>query len=105
MIDIFWIYKNKIYSYKENVTESQNQDVEMGHVEYLDEIQSEHKNLREFSYDYIPRGRVLLKNAKVLVYSSNEIIENDMYRNKILNCFKLEAAQFVYDEHYENIWI
>jgi len=51
LIGIFWIYKDKIYSYKEEVFEKYNQDVEIGHVEYWKQLQVQHKGLSGFSYD------------------------------------------------------
>lgn len=103
MIGIFWIYEDQIYSYKEELCEEYNQDVEVGHVDFWEQLQSQHKNIREFSYDYIPRGRVLLSDGEIIVYSSNDIIRNDKYRKLILECFALNNAKFIYDEHYQKI--
>jgi len=103
LIGIFWIYENQIYSYQEELYEQYNQDVEIGHAEYWEQLQSQYKKLREFSYDYIPRGRVLLSDGEIKVYSSNDIIRNDNYRKFILEYFKLDGAKFIYDEHYRKI--
>ena len=103
MIGIFWIHKDAIYSYKEEVLKKHEQDVEIGHVEYWRQLQVQHKILSEFPYDYIPRGRVLLSEGKFKIYSSKEIISEKKYHNLILNCFELKDANFIYDEHYQKI--
>lgn len=90
MIGIFWIYQDKIYSYKEEVINDDNQDIETGHVDYWQILQSKHKELRSYSYDYILGGRVLLKDEEIIVYSSNDIINDKKSTNLIVNDFKLD---------------
>lgn len=104
MIGIFWIHNNKIYSYKEEDLSQTDQDVEVGHVDYWQTLQAKYKELREYSYDYIPRGRVLLKNGETVVYSSHEVIDNDHSKELILKSYELNSASFVYDEHYQKIY-
>ena len=104
MIGIFWIYDSIIYCYKEEVTNQNDQDVEVGHVDYWQTLQSKYKELNEYPYDYVPRGRVLLKNGDIIVYSSKEIINNEEYKKLIIDSFQLKNVKFKYDEHYKKIY-
>ncbi len=102
-IGIFWIFRGRIYSYRETMTGALHQDVDMGHYEYWPILQSLYRELRDYSYDVVPRGRVLVKNGEVIVYSSREIIDDENARKLILEHFRLKEARFVYDEHYKKI--
>lgn len=102
-IGIFWIFEDCIYTYTQKALYD-NQDVDMGHVDYWQELCLKHKELREYSYDYIPRGRVLLKGAIPVVYSSKEIINSLDKRELIQKSFELSSnTKFIYDEHYSPI--
>lgn len=81
----------------------ENQDMETGHVDYWQTLQSQHKELRNYPYDYIPRGRVLLKDEEIIVYSSNDVINDKKSRGLIIKDFELNDPKFVYDEHYRKI--
>ena len=102
-IGIFWIFQGRIYSYCEKMENKLHQDVDKGHYEYWPTLQSHYRELRDYSYDVIPRGRVLIKNGEVIVYSSQEIINDENARKLILEHFGLKEARFVYDEHYKMI--
>ena len=102
-IGIFWIYQGRIYSYREKMTDALHQDVERGHYEHWPTLQSHYRELQDYSYDVVPRGRVLVKNGEVIVYSSREIIDDENTRKLILEHFRLKEARFVYDEHYKKI--
>jgi len=102
-IGIFWIYEDSIYTYTQKAVKA-TQDVEIGHVDYWDSLRQKHKELKEYPYDCIPRGRVLLKDDKSIVYSSKEIINDSRKRALISDVFKLnESTEFKYDEHYSQI--
>ena len=103
MIGIFWIFQGRIYSYREKMTDALHQDVDKGHYEYWPTLQSLYPELRDYSYDVIPRGRVLVKNGEVVVYSSQEIIDDIRTRRLIIEHFGLKEARFIYDEHYQKI--
>ena len=79
------------------------QDVDRGHYEYWPTLQSHYPKLRDYSYDVVPRGRVLVNDGEVIVYSSQEIINDESARRLILEHFGLNEARFVYDEHYQKI--
>ena len=103
MIGIFWIFQGRIYSYREKMADTLHQDVDRGHYEYWPTLQSHYPKLRDYSYDVIPRGRVLVKNGEVVVYSSQEIIGDEKTRQLIVKHFGLQNARFIYDEHYQKI--
>ena len=103
MIGIFWIFQGRIYSYREKMANTLHQDVDRGHYEYWPTLQSRHRELLAYSYDVIPRGRVLVKNGEMVVYSSQEIIDDESARRLILEHFGLNEARFAYDEHYQKI--
>ncbi len=103
MIGIFWIFQGRIYSYREKMTDALHQDVDRGHYEYWPTLQSLYPELQDYSYDVVPRGRVLVNDGEVIVYSSQEIINDESARRLILEHFGLNEARFVYDEHYQKI--
>lgn len=103
MIGIFWIYEDKIYSYKEPLSDLSNQDVEMGHIVYWKVLQGTYKIFQNFEYDYISRGRVLLKDEEIIVYSGKHIIHDTQFQNLIIKEFDLENPTFKYDSHYSKI--
>ncbi len=102
-IGIFWIFHGRIYSYREKMANMLHQDVDKGHYEYWPTLQSHHRELQDYSYDVIPRGRVLVKNGEAVVYSSQEIIDDAHTRRLIIEHFGLKNARFFYDEHYQKI--
>ena len=103
MIGIFWIYNDKIYTYKEDRNSKKDRDTEVGQVDYWSVLQGNHHELLEYSYDYIPRGRVLVKNHKHIVYNSREIIHDTNKVNLIVKEFKLKNYELKFDEHYSPI--
>jgi len=102
-IGIFWIFQGRIYSYREKMTDALHQDVDKGHYEYWFTLQNLYPELRDYSYDVVPRGRVLVNDGEVIVYSSQEIIDDEDTRRLILEHFGLNEARFVCDEHYQKI--
>lgn len=102
-IGIFWVYQDKIYTYTQKAVKD-TQDVAVGHVDYWNYLRQKHKELKEYTYDFVPRGRVLLKEAKPIVYSSKEIINDVTTRDLISHAFELDnSTEFKYDEHYSKI--
>lgn len=106
-LGIFWIDKNNIYTLQENrdkvIQIDGARDIETGHVDYWNILQNKYQKFKHLGYDQVPRGRVLEKGSKIIVYSSKDIIKN--YKDLIINDFDLvkEQVEFIVDEHYAPI--
>ena len=106
-LGIFWIDQNNIFALQEAIDSvisiDDVRDIGTGHVDYWATLQRENSQFKDRGYDHIPRGRVLERKKKIVVYSCKDIIQN--YQDLITNSFNLpkEKIEFIVDEHYAPI--
>ncbi len=109
MLEIFWIYKNKIHtkSIEINAVKSIKnfKDSDFSHYQAWNEISLQNKDFYLYEYEDIPRGRVVydVENTQYIVYANSDIIISDEAKELIVNRFTLKKSKvlFKYDEHYK----
>ena len=106
-IGIFWIYKNEIFTKKEELKDivlvNGFKDSNLSHYKVWEEIKSKHKDFYLYEYEDIPRGRVVYDNMNelFLIYCNKDILSNKKDRELILKDFEINSRyKFIYDEHY-----
>lgn len=109
-IGIFWYHEGQLLFYAEPALKAPSTegfaDVDISHYEYWEVLQSKHSELKAHEYEAIPRGRVVMqsKGAKFIAYTSEALIQNESFRNRLIEQFKLprDNVRFIQDSHYED---
>ncbi len=109
-IGIYWYYNGKLIVYAEDASSVKPVegflDVDMSHYEFWDIVKKKDSSKRNFEYEDIPRGRIVMdiKKEKFIVYGSRKLIEDNQFNKAIIGEFSLPKEQTVFkqDFHYED---
>ncbi len=107
LVGVFWYFRRRLLSVSAplslGVLSSVSIDAPFDHVAEWPSFQQRHPNLATFSYEQIPRGRVLfLKIEKRFVVYLDRVLVVTTVKRAIRKEFKLPAkgTRFVTDGHY-----
>ncbi|MDP4642849.1 MAG: hypothetical protein NWS71_00225 [Opitutales bacterium] len=109
-IGIFWYHEGHLLFHAEPALKAPSTegfaDVDISHYEYWEVLQSKNPKLKVYEYEDIPRGRVVMqsKGAEFIAYSSEALIQNESFRDTLIEQFKLpqKNVRFIQDSHYED---
>jgi len=85
---LFWVYDNEIYEIKKEYQEIKRYSFK----KYWREVQTKNSILECFSYNELPRGKVVYneKKGSHKIFATEEILKSDLLKEKINNIFKIE---------------
>ena len=109
-IGIYWYFESQLIVYAEDASSVKPvegfSDVEMSHYEFWDTVKKKDPSKRNFEYEDIPRGRIVMdtKKEKFIVYGSSKLIEDNQFKTTVIAEFSLPKEQTVFkqDFHYED---
>lgn len=108
-IGIFWILPDDgICAFPEKFRVESNgrhfHDSEQSHIRLWPNVVYSHKELGDYRYEEIPRGRILFdyRSNKFIAYICEDYVRNPLIRNALKDAFCLHQQKIMWatDEHY-----
>ena len=110
-IGIFWVFDNKVFSQVQKLEDIKSingfKDSDLSHYQVWDRVQHQHPKFYLYSYEEIPRGRVVydISENQFIIYCNINTLEDEISKTLILKEFHLATDKTIFkeDEHYKII--